>query len=80
MSTPLEEKVLDLVAEITRHEKDRITLASRFVEDLEANSLDVVELACLVEGEFDVRVSDARIASIRTVGDVIQAIHELKQG
>ena len=78
MNSPIETRVIELVAEILRLDKGQIKLESRFVEDLEANSLDVVELACLAEEQFGTRISEAQIASIRTVGDVIHVIHEIK--
>ena len=79
MNQPTNDRVIELVAEVLRHDKSKIALSSRFKEDLEANSLDVVELACLAEGEFGVRIPESRIAAIRTVGDVIHVLNELKQ-
>ena len=79
MSQPTENRIIELVTEVLRREKGEVTLQSRFVEDLEANSLDVVELACLAEEEFGVRIPESRIVSIRTVSDVLHVINELKQ-
>lgn len=79
MNQSIQARVIELVADILRHDKAQITLASRFKEDLEANSLDVVELALLAEEEFGVRIPEADIASIRTVNDVIHVLNELKQ-
>ncbi|MSU47527.1 MAG: acyl carrier protein [Opitutus sp.] len=76
MSQPTENRVIELVAEVIRRDKSKITLASRFIEDLEANSLDVVELVCLAEGEFGVQLPTARIAGIRTVGDVVHVLRK----
>jgi len=77
MSRPQPERVIELVAEVTRRDKSSITMDSRFIADLGANSLDVVELACLLEGEFNVSIPEARLLQIRTVGDVIQTLDEL---
>ena len=76
MSQPTETRVIELVAEVLRRDKNKITLESRFIEDLEANSLDVVELACLAEGEFGVQLPASRVTSIRTVGDVLHVLGE----
>jgi len=76
MSEPTDSRVIELVAEVLRRDKNKVTLGSRFIEDLEANSLDVVELVCLAEGEFDVRIPEPRLASLRTVGDVLQVLRE----
>jgi len=80
MTQPPENRIIDLIAEILQRDRAKITLESRFIEDLEANSLDVVELACLAEEEFGVRIPEAQIAYIRTVGDVIHVISNLKRG
>jgi len=80
MSLSLEDRIIELVAEVTRLDASKITPDSRFIEDLGANSLDVVELTCLAEGEFDIRIPESRLASIHTVRDVFLVFHELKQG
>ncbi len=60
MSEPTDSRVIELVAEVLRRHKGKVSIESRFIEDLEANSLDVVELVCLAEGEFNVRISEQR--------------------
>jgi len=76
MNSINEERVFELVAEVLHRTRSEITTQSRFIEDLEANSLDVVELACLIEGEFDLYIPESEIPSIRTVGDVIHALRK----
>lgn len=79
MIEPTEYRVIELVAEVLHHDKSGINVNSRFVEDLEANSLDVVELACMAEEEFGILIPESKIATIRTVSDVIKILSEPKQ-
>jgi acyl carrier protein len=79
MDKSIENRVIELVTQVLRRKEGEVTLQSRFVEDLEANSLDVVELTCLAEEEFGVRIAEAQLPSIRTVSDVVRVINELRQ-
>lgn len=76
MKDDLNQRVFVLVAEVLRCDPAKVSPQARFIEDLEANSLDVVELACLVEGEFCLHFHEAQIANIRTVGDLIDALRQ----
>lgn len=75
----MEEKIIDLVAEKLCKKKEQITLTSNLVEDLGADSLDVVELIMAFEDEFGVTLPDDDIAKMKTVGDVINYINKLKK-
>jgi acyl carrier protein len=79
MDKSIENRVIELVTQVLRRKEGEVTLQSRFVEDLEANSLDVVELTCLAEEEFGVPIAEAQLPSIRTVSDVVRVINELRQ-
>ena len=52
------EKIRDIAAEQLDVQKDEITLDTSFAEDLEADSLDLVELIMALEEEFDMEISD----------------------
>ena len=54
--------------------KDKITEASTFVNDLGADSLDVVEFVMEVEKEFDITIPDEEAAKLNTVGDAVKYI------
>lgn len=58
---------------------DRITLKSRFAEDLGADSLDVVELVMALEEEFDIEISDEDAESILTVEKAVSYIKKSTQ-
>ncbi len=74
----MEDKVITLIAEKLGKKKNAITLKSRLVEDLGADSLDVVELVMTFEDEFGVSLPDEDVAKMKTVGDVIDYIKKLK--
>jgi acyl carrier protein len=76
MDQMIESRLMKLAAEVLRRDASRVTLAARFVEDLEANSLDVVELICRAEAEFGVVIPESRLGALRTVGDVVALIRE----
>lgn len=55
---------------------EEITMDTSFVEDLEADSLDVVELIMAIEAEFNISVNDEDVENIKTVGDVVNYISD----
>lgn len=72
----VEEKVIGIVSEQLNVPKEEITRASSFVDDLKADSLDVVELVMEFEDEFEITIPDDDYEKIRTVGDAIEYIEE----
>ena len=75
----MEAKIIELIADKLCKKIDQITLTSRLVEDLGADSLDVVELIMAFEDEFGVSLPDEDIALMKTVGDVVSYINKLKK-
>lgn len=62
--------------------EDEVKLESTFMEDLGADSLDLVELTMMMEEEFDLTLSDeeeAKVEQLRTVGDAIEFIFQKVQ-
>ncbi len=59
-------------------EEDKITMESDIVDDLEADSLDVVDLVMTIEDEYALEVPDDQIENFRTVGDVVRYIEDNK--
>lgn len=68
------EKVKEIVAEILKVEKERVTEGVSFVEDLNADSLDQVELVMKFEEEFGIEVPEGDAEKIRTVGEATDYI------
>ncbi len=68
------EKVQSVVAEELGVEKDDVTMEASILDDLGADSLDVVELIMALEEEFNIEVSDDKAQSMKTIKDVIEYI------
>jgi len=71
----IEEKVKDIIVE-QLGVKEQVTPQASFIEDLGADSLDIVELVMAFEEEFGVEVPDEDAEKLQTVGDVIKYIEE----
>jgi acyl carrier protein len=69
------EKVRSLISEQLDIDEDKITLETTF-EDIDADSLDVVELVMALEEEFDLEIADEAVENIKTVADVVNYIEE----
>ena len=72
------DEVKEVVAEQLGVSKDEIKEDSKFVEDLGADSLDVVELVMALEEKFDIEIPDEAAESIATVADAVKYIEEAK--
>jgi acyl carrier protein len=72
----IEAKVRDIIAEQLGVAVDDIHLASTFVEDLGADSLDVVELVMAIEEQFEVAIPDDAAENIKTVQDAVQYVEQ----
>ena len=71
------DRVIDIVAEELAVDRDEVTEDSSFIEDLGADSLDVVELVMAFEEEFDVEIPDEDAEDIRTVDDAVSYLEEI---
>lgn len=70
------EKVKEIMAEQLDVDIDSITLDTSFVNDLESDSLDIVELIMAIEEEFDIEVPDEDAEKISTVQDAVEYIQD----
>jgi acyl carrier protein len=68
------EKVRDIVVEQLGVDAEEVTMESKFIDDLGADSLDIVELIMALEEEFDMEIPDEEAEKISTVGDVVEYI------
>jgi acyl carrier protein len=69
-----QERVTNIIVELLGVEAERVKPEARFREDLEADSLDLVELIMAFEDEFGGEISDEQAQNITTVGDAITYI------
>ena len=72
----IEQKVIDIVAEQMGVDKAEITRDTSFINDLNADSLDTVELVMEFEDEFELSIPDVEAEKIQTVGQAIDYIKE----
>ncbi|HSR31763.1 MAG TPA: acyl carrier protein [Anaerolineae bacterium] len=72
MSEDLFERVRAIIVEQLGVDEDKVTLDARFREDLEADSLDLVEFIMAVEDEFGGEISDDEAQQIKTVGQAVE--------
>jgi acyl carrier protein len=70
------ERLQSIVAEQLGVEPDQVVRDAEFIADLNADSLDMVELVMSLEEEFGVEISDEDVEGIRTVGDAVDYIEE----
>ena len=70
------EKVAAILSAQFEIDADKMTMDTDFVEDLNADSLDVVDMLMSLEDEFDVEIPDEEIENIHTVGDLVSYIEE----
>jgi len=75
-----QERVTDIIVELLGVDLEKVTLDASFREDLEADSLDLVELIMAFEDEFGGEISDEEAQSIATVGDAVKYISEKMGG
>ena len=74
MSVSVEEKVKNLICEQLAVEQEKVTQTASFIDDLGADSLDIVELVMTMEVEFDLDIPDEDAEKMKTVGDVVKYI------
>lgn len=70
------DKLKVIISEQLDVEEDNITMDTSFQDDLNADSLDLVELIMAIEDEFELEVEDEEVENIRTVRDAVEYIQE----
>jgi acyl carrier protein len=74
----VEERVRKIIVEQMDVNADQVTLDAKFIEDLGADSLDVVELVMALEEEFGNEIPDEEAEKLVSVGDVVKYIEDLR--
>jgi acyl carrier protein len=74
----VEERVIELVCERLGVNKEQVTRQTSFIEDVGADSLDIVELVMGLEEEFGINIPDDQAEKIKTVGEAIDYIEREK--
>lgn len=70
------DKVKSIIVEQLGVEEDEVKMEASFIDDLGADSLDIVELVMALEEEFDLEIPDEDAEKIRTVGEAVKYIQD----
>lgn len=70
------QKLKTIVVDHLGVNEENVTMEATFVDDLAADSLDIVELVMTIEEEFDLEIPDSDAEKIVTIGDVVKYIEE----
>jgi acyl carrier protein len=70
----IESLVRDIIVEQLGTPAERVTLKARLIEDLGADSLDLVELTMALEEKFEIEIKDSDCGKLLTVGDIVEYV------
>ncbi|MBC7386808.1 MAG: acyl carrier protein [Cryobacterium sp.] len=74
MTATIEERVRSIIVDQLAVDAAKVTTTASFIDDLGADSLDIVELVMTMEEEFDLDIPDEEAEKMKTVGDVVKYI------
>ena len=72
------EKIKEIICTQLDLDEDYVTMSSSIIDDLGADSLDVVDLVMSLEEEFDMEIPEEEIETIKTIGDMVRYIEANK--
>lgn len=70
------DKVKEILMDQLDVEEEKVTMEASIVDDLGADSLDLVDMVMSLEEEFDVEIPDDQVENIKTVGDIVKYIED----
>ena len=70
------DKIKDIIVEQLDVEEEAVTMETHLMKDLEADSLDAVEIIMAIEEEFDIEVPDEEAEKFQVVGDIVKYVEE----
>ncbi|MEG0924379.1 MAG: acyl carrier protein [Anaerovoracaceae bacterium] len=73
------DKVKEIIVETISCDEDKVILEARLTEDLEADSLDAVELIMALEEAFGIHISDEELSELKTVEDIVKSIEQKQE-
>ena len=72
------DKIKEIIAEQLSVEEDSISMDTNLMKDLEADSLDAVEIIMTIEEEFDIEIPDEEAENFQTVADLVNYVEDNK--
>ncbi len=75
----IEQKVKSLIASQLNIAEDKVVDSARLIEDLGADSLDIVEMLMTLEEEFGINIPDEETANMKTVAEIVKVIENKKK-
>ncbi|PRQ07047.1 acyl carrier protein [Enhygromyxa salina] len=79
-SDPILDTIKEIIAEQLDVQKEDVSAEKSFTDDLQADSLAIVELVLALEEKFHIKIPDDKVDSIKTVGDAVQYIKQNNAG
>jgi acyl carrier protein len=70
------EKIIDILCDQLDLDREQVTQDSEIIDDLGADSLDIVDLIMTLEDEFDTEITDEMVEGMKTVGDIAKYVEE----
>jgi acyl carrier protein len=80
METDLEQRISEMIIEQLGATKEEIVPEASFIDDLGADSLDIVELVMAMEETFDIEITDDDAEKIQTIGDAVAYLRKRLEG
>lgn len=82
MTTTTQETIIagiaEIIEEVTGIEATEVTVEKSFVEDLDIDSLSLVEIAVQLEDKYSVKIPDEDLGNLRTVGDAVAYVQQME--
>ncbi|MGI6751354.1 MAG: acyl carrier protein [Anaerovoracaceae bacterium] len=70
------EKIRDIIVEQLSVDDDLVTISTHLMKDLEADSLDAVEIIMAIEDEFEIEIPDEEAEAFQSVGDIVKYVED----
>lgn len=70
------DKIKQIIAEVLSVEESAVTLEANIQDDLDADSLDIVEMIQGIEDEYDISIPEDAVEKIKTVGDIVSYVEQ----
>ena len=80
METDLEQRISEMIIDQLGATKEEIVPEASFIDDLGADSLDIVELVMAMEEKFDIEIPDDDAEKIQTIGDAVAYLRDRLEG